>query len=126
MSMRTPYRRVTGLGSAKEGTGHFVRQRVTAMSNIPLTLFLVWFLVRIAGAEQAEIAALVSNPLIAGGLVLAVISVSWHMRIGVQVVIEDYVHGPFNRVALLTANMFLSIGLAALCIVSILKLSFGG
>lgn len=126
MSMRTPYSRVTGLGSAKEGTGHFIKQRVTALANIPLTLFLVWFLITSIGMSRVEIIDMLANPLIAGALILTIISVCWHMRIGVQVVIEDYIHTDLNKTLLLIGNTFFSFGVGALCVVSILKLSFGG
>lgn len=126
MSMRTPLGTVTGLGSAKEGTLHFWHQRLTALANVPLTLFLVWFIVRVGGMDRAEIAQVLANPVISGLLVLTLISITWHMRLGLQVVIEDYVHGEGSKILLLVANSFFCIGVAALCVISILQLSFGG
>ena len=126
MDFRTPFSRVTGLGSAREGTEHFWFQRLTALANVPLMLFLVWFVIRVGGLGRAEIADVLSSPVIAGMLILALISVSWHMRIGAQVVIEDYVHGEGRKVLLIVANSFFCIGLMVLSVVSVLKLSFGG
>lgn len=125
MSMQTPLRIVTGLGASGEGTIDFWRQRLTALANVPLTLFLVWFIIRVAGQDQAGMMAVMSNPLVAGALVLSIISMTWHMRIGVQIVIEDYVHTEGRKIACLAANNLFAAGVAGLCIVSILKLSFG-
>ena len=126
MSMRTPLGTVTGLGSAKEGTSHFWRQRLTALANVPLTLFLVWFVIRVGGMDRGEMALVFGNPVVAGLLVLTIVSITWHMRLGVQVVIEDYVHGEGSKILLLVANNFFCIGVAALSVISVLKLSFGG
>lgn len=125
MNMRTPLSTVTGLGSAKEGTSHFWRQRLTAVANVPLTLFLVWFIIKMAGSTAAEMAAMVSNPLVAGMLVLMVVSVSWHMSLGMQVVIEDYIHGEGLKIALVIGNIFFCTLVAVLSTVSILILGFG-
>ena len=126
MNMRTPLSTVTGLGSAKEGTTHFWQQRLTAVANVPLSLFLIWFVIRVGGLGRGEIALVLGNPLIAGLLILAICSIAWHMRLGMQVIIEDYVHGEGRKIMLLIANNFFSFGAAALSIVAILKLSFGG
>jgi len=126
MSMRTPLSIVTGLGSAKDGTTHFWHQRLTALANVPLTLFLVWLVIRLAGTDRAEMVLVLGNPLIAGFLILTILSVTWHMRLGVQVVIEDYVHTEGMKVLLVVANNFFSVGVAVLCVVSALRLSFGG
>lgn len=126
MSMRTPFSIVTGLGSAKEGTTHFWRQRLTALANIPLTIFLVWLIVKLAGSDRVDMVALISNPIVSTLLVLTFVSVIWHMRLGMQVVIEDYVHGEGAKILALTANNFFCLGVGALAIISILKLGFGG
>lgn len=126
MGMRTPLSTVTGLGSAKDGTLHFWHQRLTALANVPLTLFLVWFVLRVGGLGRAEIIQVLGNPVIAGLLILTIFSITWHMRLGVQVVIEDYVHGEGRKILALVGNSFFCIGVAVLCIVAVLKLSFGG
>lgn len=125
-SYKTTLSRVTGLGSAVEGTGHFIAQRLTGLANIPLVLFLVWLVIRLAGADRAEMVSMIANPLVAAPLLLVILSVTWHMRIGVQVVIEDYVHTEWRKLALLLLNTFFAVAIAGLSIVSVLMLAFGG
>lgn len=125
MSMRTPLGEVRGLGSARSGTGHFWMQRVTAVSNIPLVIFLVIFIIAHLGATRAELVAAVSNPLIAIPLLLSFISILWHMRLGVQMVIEDYIHAPVAKLAALLANTFYAVILGVAAFYAILKMSFG-
>jgi len=126
MSMRTPLGKVRGLGSAKSGTGHFWHQRMTAIANIPLLIFLVGFCVSMAGADRAGIVDAVSNPLVALMLVFTIISVTWHMRLGMQVIIEDYVHGEGSKLICLLGNTFFSLAVALTGLFAVLKISFGG
>lgn len=125
-SMRTPLGRVRGLGSAKNGTEHFWRQRLTAIANIPLVIFFVIFLISQLGNSHAEVAATIGHPLVAIGLLAVVVSVVIHMRLGMQVVIEDYISGEGMKIALLALNTFFSIAVGLAATFAILKLGFGG
>ena len=125
MSMRTPLGMVRGLGSARDGTHHWWMQRVTAISNIPLIIFLIAFVISHLGASRAEMVASVANPFVAILLALTMISVLWHMRLGLQVVIEDYVHGHGTKLAALLANSFFTAALGIAALYAILKMSFG-
>lgn len=126
MAMRTPLSRVRGLGSARDGTGHFWRQRVTAAANVPLALFLVALLVSLVGAAHDEVAARLASPVIAVPLLLALVSFAWHMRLGMQVIIEDYVHGEATKVVLLIANIFFAATVTLAGAFAVLKMSLGG
>ena len=123
--IRTPLARVRGLGSAKDGTDHFWKQRVTAVSNILLVLFLAGLMVSIAGADYAVVKKALQRPAIAILLLLLVLSGVHHMRLGMQSIIEDYVHGDGAKILCLMANSFFAITIALTCIFAVMKLSFG-
>lgn len=125
MSMRTPFKDVEGLGSAKSGTEHFWQQRVTAIANLPLIIFLVWFVISHLGASRSDVVASVHNPFIGILLALSFVSILWHMRLGMQVVIEDYVHGHGTKLAILLLNSFFTAALGVAALSAILKMSFG-
>jgi succinate dehydrogenase / fumarate reductase membrane anchor subunit len=125
MSYQTPLKKVRGLGAAKSGTEHWWLQRVTAIANIPLVLFGLWFIVSHLGRSRANVVASLHNPFTALALALMMISVLWHMRLGMQVVIEDYVHGHGAKFAALLLNTFYTVALAAAALYAILKMSFG-
>lgn len=126
MSMRTPLGKVLGLGSAKEGTDHFWRQRLTAVANIPLTLFLVWLIVSLFGKSHQTVIDTLSSPFIAIGLLLTMASMLYHMRLGMQTIIEDYIHGEGLKILLLMGNTFFTIAIGMSAGFATLKLGFGG
>ena len=124
--MRTPLSRVRGLGAAKEGVGHFWAQRVTAMALVPLTLFFVVSLICIAGADYDEFRMWLASPLTSVPMLLLICVGFYHMKLGLQVVIEDYIQSEGAKVLLLTLNNFWAAAGGLLCLYSVLKVSFAG
>ena len=122
--MATPLKRVRGLGAAHGGTETFWRQRVTAIANVPLVIFLILSIVAHIGADYATVKAYLAQPLVALALLALVISASIHMRIGLKEIIEDYVHGGAKLIAILAATFF-SFGAGLACVAAILKISLG-
>ncbi len=122
---RTPLARVRGLGSAKEGADHFWRVRVTSVANVVLTIALVFVIVRLVGADYATAKATLQHPLVALLFLGAILSGVIHMRLGMQTIIEDYVHTEGPKLALLMLNTFFSVLVGLACIWAVLKLSFG-
>ena len=125
-SMRTPLARVRGLGSAKSGTGHFWLQRVTAVSNLILTIIFTGIVIALVGRPYPAAVALLSNPCVAILMLLFILSACIHMRIGMQVIIEDYVHNEGTKILAVMANTFFAIAIGAASVYAVLKLSFGG
>jgi succinate dehydrogenase / fumarate reductase membrane anchor subunit len=122
--MATPLKRVRGLGAAHGGTHTFWRQRLTAIANIPLVLFLIWSIVTHIGAGYDQVRGFIAQPIVALLLLALVISAAIHMRIGLKEIIEDYVHGGAKVVAVLLATFFAA-GIGLACVVAILKIGLG-
>ena len=126
MSLRSPLSRVLGSGSAREGTDHWWQQRVSAVG---LVLLGAWFLVSFAGLtdyRQETLQAWVGAPLNALLLLLTVIALARHSSLGVQVIIEDYIHGTGPKVTALLLNKFIHAFLALGAALAILKIALGG
>ena len=124
-SMRTPLARVRNLGASHSGTGDFWRQRVTAVAMVLLMVPVIVIVMMLRGSNQAGAAQILSSPLIAIIMLLFIIASCWHMKIGMQVVIEDYVHDEKIKLASIMANNFFCIAVALASIYAILKLSSG-
>ena len=125
VSMRTPLARAKGLGPAHHGAGHWWIHRMTAVSNVPLVLAFVIIVASLAGRSHAEAVSIVSHPAVAILLLLCIVSVTNHMRMGVQIIIEDYVHDRGWKIAALIANTFYAVVIAVACLWAVLKISFG-
>lgn len=126
VSYRTPLSRARGLGAAKHGVGHWIGERVSAIALVPLTLWAVWAVIRLAAGDYDFAVEWIAEPLNATLMVLTLAISFWHMHAGLRVVIEDYIHVALNKAALLILNLFVC-GLAgALAVFSILKVAFGG
>ena len=122
--MSTPLKHVRGLGPAKSGTEQFWRQRLTAIANVPLVIAFVLIVVALLGRNHAAVLQILGSPLIAVIMLLFIISVTTHMRIGMQVIIEDYVHDEGTKLVLIMANTFFTIAVALASAFAILMLSF--
>ncbi|MEX0695952.1 MAG: succinate dehydrogenase, hydrophobic membrane anchor protein [Xanthobacteraceae bacterium] len=123
--IRTPLARVRGLGAARSGTEHFWRQRLTAVANVPLVIAFVVIVASLLGRSHAAVVQVLGSPFVAIVMLLFIVSITTHMRIGMQVVIEDYVHDDITKLVLLIANTFFAYAIALASAYAILKLSFG-
>jgi succinate dehydrogenase / fumarate reductase membrane anchor subunit len=123
--MRTQLNRVRGLGPSHSGTGHFWLQRLTAMANVPLTIYFVFLVATLSGRSHAAVTATLGEPYIAILLLAAIFSIAVHMRIGMQVIIEDYVHEEGVKVTLLVINTFFAIGVGLSAAFAVCRISFG-
>ncbi|MBM3558717.1 MAG: succinate dehydrogenase, hydrophobic membrane anchor protein [Alphaproteobacteria bacterium] len=126
MSIRTPLARARGLGSAKSGTRHWWLQRVTALALIPLAVWFIVGVVVLGAADHAAAVAWIGHPVSAVLLILAIGFGFWHGQLGLQVVIEDYVHGEGCRIALMLAMKGAALLLAVAGILSVLRVALGG
>jgi succinate dehydrogenase / fumarate reductase membrane anchor subunit len=125
MNMRTPLGRVRGLGSAKTGTEEFWLQRMTAIASIPLTIAGLVLMISLTGRSYPGVKQILGSPLVAVLMILFVLANVVHMRIGVQVVIEDYVYDKNQKFTLLILNNFFAWAIGLACVFAILKISFG-
>jgi succinate dehydrogenase / fumarate reductase membrane anchor subunit len=126
MSMRSPLGRVRGLGSAGEGVGHWWAQRMTSLALVPLALWFVAAMVGLTGADYATARAWIASPVSAGLLVLLIVTTFYHGALGLQVVIEDYVHHEAIKLIALIAVNAASVVLGLIGVLAVLVVLFGG
>ena len=123
--MRTPMSRVRGLGAAHSGTGAFWHQRITSVAAIPLSLAVVIVIIALLGRSHAAVVQILGSPLVAIIMLLFTINTTYHMWIGMQEIIVDYVHEDKLKLITLMANTFFVFAIASASVFAILKLSFG-
>ena len=122
--MQSPVGRVLGLGSAKEGVEHWWRQRTTALALVPLTIWFVIWVIAMAGADRAAMVAWMHNPLSAVLMIVLIVATFYHAALGLQVVIEDYVHGEGLRLATLIVMRALCVLFVVRGVLAVLTLAF--
>ena len=123
--METPIARVRGLGSARSGARHWWLERTTSVATFVLFLWLIVSLLRLPGLDQPTVAEWLRSPLAAVPMLLLVLVTFWHLKLGLQVILEDYVHEEGLKLFFILLLNFLTIGGAALAIFGILKIAFG-
>jgi succinate dehydrogenase / fumarate reductase membrane anchor subunit len=124
-SLRTPLGRVRYLGSAHHGTRVFWHQRLTAVAGVPLTIAVIVIIMGLLGRNHAAVVQILGSSLVAITMLLFILNSVYHMWMGMQVIIEDYVHDEIRKIAILMANTFFSIAVGFTAVFAILKLSFG-
>jgi len=122
---KTSLKRARGLGSARGGTDHFWQQRLSGISNIIVIAFLIYAAISLAGMPREAVKAFFSQPLNAIFGVLLAISISFHMRLGMQAIIEDYIHREGTKLVLVLLNTFFSIFIGVACVMAVTKLYLG-
>jgi succinate dehydrogenase / fumarate reductase membrane anchor subunit len=124
-SMRTPLSRVRYHGAAHSGTEHFWRQRLTSVALIPLTIGVIAVIFSLLTSNQAGASQILGSPVIAVTILLFVVTSAYHAWLGMQVIVEDYIHHDLCKIAILIANTFFCIVVALASVYAILQLSFG-
>ena len=125
MSLRSPLAQARGLGSAKDGVGHWWLQRLTALALIPLSIWFIYSLARYPLSDYVTMVAWIRSPLVAIALVLFFVSMFWHAALGVQVVIEDYVGNESVKLLSIVAARFTLYALGVASVYAVLKIAFG-
>ena len=126
MSLRSPLGKVKGLGAAGEGVGHWWAQRLTALALIPLTVWFVASVAMMAGADYATMRDWIGSPVVAGLMVLLIVATFYHAFLGLQVVIEDYVHNEGVKIASILLVQGLAIVLGLTAVLAVLTVLFRG
>lgn len=126
MTLRSPLGRVRGLGAAKDGTAHWWAQRITAAALVPLALWFVASVVAMAGAGHAAVLAWAANPIVAILLILLVIATFHHAQLGMQTVIEDYVHHEGAKVVILVLVKLAAFALGVAAVFAVVRIAVKG
>ena len=126
MAYRTPIAKVRGLGTARSGLQHWKMQRLTAIANVLLVLWFMFSAMALSGSGYEQVRAWLESPVTASLVVLLIISTFYHARLGLQIVVEDYVHHEGARIASLVAIALIVLALAVACIVAVLTVAVGG
>jgi succinate dehydrogenase / fumarate reductase membrane anchor subunit len=125
LHIRTPMARVRGLGAARSGTKHFWQERVTSVAGIPLTIAFFFIVASVLGRNHAAVVQILGSPLVAILLLLFLLNSIYHMWLGMQVILEDYVHDDVRKLACIMGNTFFCAAVAMAATYAVLKLSFG-
>ena len=125
MDLRTPIARARGLGSAKDGTHHWWMQRITAITLIPLAVWLTASLVAVGAADHAQTVRWIRSPAVGVALLLTIAAVFHHAQLGLQVIIEDYVQAEWKKLAAVIAVKLAAVALAATAAFSVLRIALG-
>jgi succinate dehydrogenase / fumarate reductase, membrane anchor subunit len=125
MSLRTPLSKVKGLGSAKQGVHHWWQQRLTALALVPLSLWFVYSLITMAAADYATVVAWIRLPYVTILLIMFVVALFYHAQLGLQIVIEDYIHSEWQKFSCIILVKFLSAVGALASLLSVLNIFFG-
>jgi len=124
--LRTPLAKIEGLGAARTGTGHFWHERITAVALIPLSIWFVASALAYVGAQQGAVAAYFAEPINAVPMFLFIVAAVYHMALGLQVVIEDYIHQEGLKIALLVLNRFASWAIGAAASFALIRMALAG
>lgn len=124
-TMRTEMSKVKGLGAAKSGTEHFRQHRLTAISNIPLAIAFIAVVISLQGKSREAVLHTLSQPLVSILMLLFICSGLYHMRLGMQVIIEDYIHSEALKIGALVANTFFAVIVGVMCVYALLRIGFG-
>ncbi|HSS64718.1 MAG TPA: succinate dehydrogenase, hydrophobic membrane anchor protein [Gammaproteobacteria bacterium] len=122
---RTPLNQVRGLGSAKEGTHHWWLQRLTAVALVPLSIWFVASLISMSDADYASVVTWLRSPLVTVLMLCLIWALFHHAQLGVQVVLEDYVHAEWLKIASIVVLKFASVVLGLASAIAVLKVSLG-
>lgn len=125
-SFRTDLSRARGLGASGHGASHWISERVSAIALAPLSLWAVFAVLRLAGADHASAAQWVGRPVNAVLIVLTLAISCWHMHAGMRVIVEDYIHKTLTKSGLLILNLFVCVLAGSLSVFAILKVAFTG